>query len=68
MGDDDSLTLHRKGIAAMAKLMEQKAKLNLNNEYYFPKSDEEVLREQHPALKDAWDKYQSILRLVKTNG
>lgn len=26
---------------------------------------EEKLREQHPALQDAWEKYQTILRLVE---
>lgn len=25
---------------------------------------EEDLREEHPALQDAWEKYQSILKLV----
>jgi len=27
--------------------------------------NEEKLREEHPALKDAWEKYQIILKMVE---
>lgn len=27
--------------------------------------EEKILHENHPALKDAWDKYQAIKQLVK---
>jgi len=62
--EDDSLTDRRRGVLAMAKLAEQHAKI-LEGDYYLPKSDDEILREKHPTLKDAWDKYQSILTLCK---
>ena len=66
MGDeDDSLTLHRKGILAMAKLAEQHAGILKNGYHSPPKSEEELLRDKHPTLNDAWETYQSILTLCK---
>lgn len=29
--------------------------------------EEEVLREKHPALKDLWEKYQAMKKLVRTD-
>jgi hypothetical protein len=66
--DDDNPTLHRKGILAMTKLAEQYAKGKMMDDYYFPPNEileEELLRDKHPTLQDAWEKYQLILTLCK---
>lgn len=31
-------------------------------------SEEEILREENPAVKDAWEKYQIVLKLNLKNG
>jgi len=30
-----------------------------------PKSEDELLREKHPALQEAWERYQLIYKMVK---
>lgn len=33
---------------------------------WIARRQEELLREQHPALKEAWDRYQLLLRLFRS--
>lgn len=70
MGDDDEDDIYQYGQTAMEKLMKMHIKINSDASNYYapinPMSAEEELREQYPILQEAWEKYQAILKLVKT--
>ncbi len=36
----------------------------LRDDYYFKRTAEEELRKDSPALQEAWDRYQVLLKLV----
>ena len=58
------MTLKRSSEMMLASIKKRMA--DSHSDYYFPPiSLEEELREKHPSLKDAWEQYQTILKLAK---
>jgi hypothetical protein len=52
---------------AWAKMMESKKAINSDlSGYYLPQEEEHAIREKHPAVKEAWERYQVILKLYET--
>ena len=70
MGDEDAYDLGKcniKQAQAMAKLIGMNAAIMTDDSGYYevPLTLEESLRKKVPALKNAWDQYQIILRFAK---
>ena len=49
------------------QIKQQPTQKSVASEYYIPYYEQKELRENHPALQDAWDKYVMVLQLVKNN-
>lgn len=72
MGDDEVLDKLGKmdKVDMMKHLIEMKKKIDADtSDYYFPpkaKTPNQMLREKYPAAQDAWEKYQAVLTLCRT--
>lgn len=65
---DDNIDYADAGRKAWQQLADMKLAIDNDGTSHWTvqKTEEEILREQYPTLQDAWDKYQSILKLCKT--
>jgi len=64
----DSILASIRKKVKMASRSEVEKYINDNADIYIPrKSEEDLLREEFPSLQDAWEKYQIVLKMVKSS-